>query len=287
MALDKITTDIIADDAVTSAKIIAGAVGQSEMAVNAITSLENATTTQDLSGTYSTERMYLNDSYRLTGNVTVSGHLSLGSIADEDIVITQDGTERTLTGSGTIDSGNLLQDTHRTSVTGMTGELGSAVTGSPNLNLGNATFPSGHIVQTITSTLDIQSTINTTSTTFVGTPFEISIVPTSASNQMIWWIYLNGFTSHSASVDVILDVQRSIDGGSYTQYAHLMTYAYGHHYGVHYPKPATLMGDDSNISGWSTGTISYRLFMRLNGSAVGQIARGDTTNFMMIQEIKR
>ena len=272
MALDKITTELIADDAVTPSKI---------------PYFENATNTQNLSGTYSTERMYFNDSYTLTGNVTVSGHLALGTLADADILITQDSTERTLTGSGTIDSGNLLQDTHRTSVTGMTGELGSAVTGSPNLNLGNATFPSGHIVQTITSTFDATSTINTTSTTFVGTPFEISIVPTSASNQMIWWIYLNGFTSNSASVDVILDVQRSIDGGSYTQYAHLMTYAYGHHYGVHYPKPATLMGDDSNISGWSTGTISYKLFMRLNGSSTGQLVRGDTTNFMMIQEIKR
>ena len=90
--------------------------------------LENDSTTQNLGGTYSTERMYLNDSYTLNDDVTVTGHLALGSIADSDVVITQDSTERTITGSGTIEAGNLLQDTHRTSVTGMTGELGSGVT---------------------------------------------------------------------------------------------------------------------------------------------------------------
>jgi len=117
--------------------------------------IENATATQNLSGTYSTERLYFNDSYTLTGDVTVTGHLALGTVADSDVVITQDSTERTITGSGTLESGNVLQDTHRTSLTDMTGELGSVVTGSPNLNLGNATgtlgsgvtFPAGHIVK--------------------------------------------------------------------------------------------------------------------------------------------
>ena len=117
------------------------------------TYIENATATQDLSGTYSTERLYFNDSYQLTGDVTVTGHLALGTIADEDVVITQDGTERTITGSGTLESGNVLQDTHGTDLTGMTGELGSVVTGSPNLNLtsgtlgSGVTFPAGHVVE--------------------------------------------------------------------------------------------------------------------------------------------
>ena len=107
---------------------------------------------QDLSGTYSTERMYLagrtgsapNDyNYKLVGNIDVTGHLALGSIADGDVIITQDSTERTITGSGTLDSGNVLQDTHRTSLTDMTGELGSAVTGSPNIILSTTKFSDG------------------------------------------------------------------------------------------------------------------------------------------------
>ena len=112
---------------------------------------ENGSTTQNLSGTYSTERMYLNDSYTLTGDVTITGHLALGTIADSDVVITDDGSTRTITGSGTLETGELMPK-RRSDVTGMTGELGtgvtlgSAVTGSPNLNLGNATFPAGYVV---------------------------------------------------------------------------------------------------------------------------------------------
>ena len=128
----------------TSADIPVGIVEGTDIAF-----LENASGTQNLGGTYSTERMYLNDSYTLTGDVTITGHLALGTIADADVVITQDSTERTITGSGTLDGGNVLQDTHRTSVTGMTGELGtgvtlgSAVTGSPNLNLTTGSIGSG------------------------------------------------------------------------------------------------------------------------------------------------
>ena len=114
--------------------ILGGSIEGTEVAF-----LENATAAQELSGTYSTERLYFNDSYQLTGDVTVTGHLALGSIADEDVVITQDSTERTITGSGTLEAGNVLQDTYGTDLTGMTGELGSVVTGSPALNLTNAT----------------------------------------------------------------------------------------------------------------------------------------------------
>ena len=106
--------------------------------------LENDSTTQNLGGTYSTERMYLNDSYTLNNNVTVTGHLALGTIADSDIVITNDSSARTITGSGTLEAGRVMNDTP--SLTGMTGELGSAVTGSPNLNLSNSSFPAGHIL---------------------------------------------------------------------------------------------------------------------------------------------
>ena len=162
---------------------------------------ENGSTTQNLSGTYSTERMYLNDSYTLTGDVTITGHLALGTVADSDVVITNDSSARTITGSGTLDGGNVLQDTHRTSVTGMTGELGSAVTGSPNLNLttgsigSGVTFPAGHVIQTkhYTSTI-----ANGTSTNVPPTPTDglslgyVHITPLQA-NSLIWitahWSY--------------------------------------------------------------------------------------------------
>jgi|3_EtaG_2_1085321.scaffolds.fasta_scaffold15242_5 hypothetical protein len=119
--------------------------------------IENNASTQDLSGTYSTERLYFNDSYQLTGDVTVTGHLALGSIADEDVVITQDSTERTITGSGTLEAGNVLQDTHRTDLTDMTGTLANSVQDNVTrlgtvtaANLSNTAivYPDGHIINT-------------------------------------------------------------------------------------------------------------------------------------------
>ena len=107
----------------TSADIPVGIVEGTDIAF-----LENASVTQNLGGTYSTERMNLNDSYTLTGDVNITNHLALGTVGDADVVITDDGSTRTITGSGTLDGGNVLQDTHRTSVTGMTGELGTGVT---------------------------------------------------------------------------------------------------------------------------------------------------------------
>jgi len=132
-----LTSADIPDNSITAAKIVDGAVDfQNELGF-----LENKATTQNLTGTYSTERMYLNDSYTLTGDVNVTGHLALGSIADADVVITQDGTERTITGSGTLEAGELLSS-KQSDLTGMTGELGSTVTGSPNLNLTTGTIGS-------------------------------------------------------------------------------------------------------------------------------------------------
>ena len=90
---------------ITTGVLPVGVTGGSGL--DAIKFLES-NTTQDLSGTYSTGRMYVNDSYRLTGDVAVTGHLALGTLADSDVEITQDSTERTITGSGTLVAGRLL-----------------------------------------------------------------------------------------------------------------------------------------------------------------------------------
>ena len=213
----------------TSADIPAGIVEGTDIAF-----LENASGTQNLGGTYSTERMYLNDSYTLTGDVTITGHLALGTIADSDVIITQDGTERTITGSGTLDGGNVLQDTHRTSVTGMTGELGtgvtlgSAVTGSPNLNLGNATFPAfaksffvkGWVTfnqssNTILSSYNVSSishpatgrTIINWDTDFGSANYAISGMASDSSNPLIMTLYNASGAITSSSVQIMVQYQ--------------------------------------------------------------------------------
>jgi len=176
-----ITTAKILDDNVTAAKIPAGAVSSD------VLYLENNTSTQTLSGTYSTERLYLNDSYQLTGDVTVTGHLALGSVADSDVVITQDSTERTITGSGLLESGRLMNDVP--SLTGMTGELGSGVTGSPNLNLttglanASTTFPAGHVLQVVYATKDTGFANSTTS--YANTGSAVSITPKKSTSKIV------------------------------------------------------------------------------------------------------
>ena len=150
---------------------------------------------QDLSGTYSTERMYLagrtgsapNDyNYKLVGNIDVTGHLALGTIADDDVVITQDSTERTITGSGTLESGDLL---HRgedsTDLTGMTGELGSAV------NLNSATFPAGHVINTKSSTRTGGFSTTNSQEYGVGIPdLNVNITPKFVTSKILVMVSL-------------------------------------------------------------------------------------------------
>ena len=126
--LTKINTNSIAEDAITGDKFAGDAY------------LAN-TATQNISGTYSENRLYTSDAYTLSGNATVNSHLTLSSVKDSgDIVLTAGGAY-TITGTGTLSGGDIYG---KNTLTGMTGELGtgvtlgSVVTGSPNLNLGNA-----------------------------------------------------------------------------------------------------------------------------------------------------
>ena len=219
-----LTSADIPDDSITAAKIVDGAIDfQDEIGF-----LENKATTQNLSGTYSTERMYLNDSYTLTGDVTITGHLALGTVADSDVVITQDSTQRTITGSGTLEAGELLHRPDTSDLTGMTGELGSAVTGSPNLNLGNATFPAfaksffvkGWVTfnqssNTILSSYNVSSishpatgrTIINWDTDFGSANYAISGMASDSSNPLIMTLYNASGAITSSSVQIMVQYQ--------------------------------------------------------------------------------
>ena len=170
-----LTSADIPDDSITAAKIVDGAIDfQDEIGF-----LENKATTQNLSGTYSTERMYLNDSYTLTGDVTVTGHLALGTVADADVVITQDSTERTITGSGTLESGELLSS-KETDLTGMTGVLSSGVTGGSGLDA--IVYPVGHILQV----RENEETSGGSTTTDTGANCVAHTITLSSTSNKIW-----------------------------------------------------------------------------------------------------
>ena len=108
-------------------------------------------TSADLSGTYAYHQLMLSDAFTVAGDVTISDNLVLAKLSDDSnaITISNDTSTRTITGTGSLEASTLAQ-TPNASLTGMTGEIGSAVTGSPNLNLSNATFPSGHLLKVST-----------------------------------------------------------------------------------------------------------------------------------------
>ena len=132
--LTKINTNSIAEDAITGDKFAGDAY------------LANSTT-QNISGTYSENRLYTSDAYTLSGNATVNSHLTLSSVKPTADVVLTAGGAYTLTGTGVLSAGSLFSPKSN-DLTGMTGVLGSVVTGSPALNLSNTIGADKHIIQT-------------------------------------------------------------------------------------------------------------------------------------------
>ena len=160
-------------------------------------------TNMDITGTIDKHTMRLADGVTITGDVTISDDLVLSKISDDGnaITMTNDGSSRTITGSGSIEASTLSQ-TPNQSLTGMTGTIGSAVTnnagvasgvigsavtGSPAINLENATFQTGHIIQTIVATHST-ATSALTETSFSASGdvgVSGSIIPKSTSNKIL------------------------------------------------------------------------------------------------------
>jgi len=150
-------------------------------------------TNLNLTGTYDKHTMRLADGVTVVGDVTISDNLVLSKISDDGnaITLTNDTSTRTITGSGSLEASTLTQ-TPNASLTGMTGELGSAVTGSPLLNLSNATqFPSGHVIQTVFHKLSASETGGTptrNSTSwgvFSGVGFKKAITPLKSNSDIL------------------------------------------------------------------------------------------------------
>ncbi len=201
MALDKITTAMITDDAVTAAKIPAGAIGTTEIAEGALSThaLQN-TTSHSLTGTYTDNKMYTSDAYTLSGDTTVNSNLILSSVKgdDSDITLTTDSTTRTLTGTGVLSGGSISGKAIQT-LTGMTGTLGSVITGSPALILSNATkFPVGHIIQVKhTHKLDTWITYQASQQNGIYVPeLNVDITPSSTLSKILVMVQLNACTEH-------------------------------------------------------------------------------------------
>ena len=179
------------DGVLTSADIGEGAVTLADI------SFTDQPSNVNITGDYPKQTMRLCDNATVTGDVTISDGLILAKLASDgdSVTLTSDGTNRTVSGSGLIEANTIAQSPNQ-SLTGMTGELGSAVTGSPALNLSNATqFPAGHILQVVQAT--VQSNWSSSSATYVATPLQGTITPSSALNKVL--VMMNSVCDTSAA----------------------------------------------------------------------------------------
>jgi hypothetical protein len=136
--LTKINTNVIADDAVTSAKIPAGAVQASEIAAGGVSGADIGYLgdgSGNLSGTIANQQLHFGSAFTLTDNLTVNDNLTLGKLRDDGTGQSITGDGKTITGTGTLTMGNYIEGRQvgvdvTTRVDGLTGELGSTVTGT-------------------------------------------------------------------------------------------------------------------------------------------------------------
>ena len=151
----------------------------------------------NISGNVDKHTMRLSDQVVIDGNLNITDNLILSKISDDGnaIILTTDGSTRTITGTGSLEASTLTQ-TPNASLTGMTGEIGSAVTGNPNLNLGNATFPSGMIIKRTIIYFDQPSShINVAGTSFVDTGIAGSFtVKNSSANSYLVFHFQSGMS---------------------------------------------------------------------------------------------
>ena len=183
--LTKINSNVIADDAISGDKL-----GGSAYLSN--------TATQNITGTYSENRLYTSDAYTLSGNATINSELILSTVKPNTDVVLTAGGAYTITGTGVLSGGTMFAQ--QKDLTGMTGELGSAVIGAPaltglgtvtsgtyNASIGStATFPAGHIIQYVPGSIG-SGTSGTTSETF-----QVSDVTTTITFTAGNYIYANG-----------------------------------------------------------------------------------------------
>ena len=174
MAISRMVAASISEDAITGEKFAAD------------TYLAN-TANQNISGTYSENRLYTSDAYTLSANATVNSHLTLSTVKPTGDVVLTAGGAYTITGTGVLSAGSLLAKVN-TDASTLTGELSSAVTGSPNLNLINATFPPGHVIQTISETktqAEDYGNITTNGLTPDVSGMEVTIIANSANSSFL------------------------------------------------------------------------------------------------------
>ena len=174
--------------------------------------------------------------------------------------------------------------TGSTTLAGTANNLGTTKAGTLSSGV---TFPAGHVIQQVSSIYEPTTNIATTSTTFQASSLSLTITPTNAANDICMCFHVNGYYIANASANGIIDLQRSINGAAYTQMGALRTFAFAHTYSTA-ANSASIVFTDTNFSGWTTGTIVYKLYYRTdNASHSFCLFRANTSQGAWGMEIKR
>ena len=131
--LTKINTNSIADDAVTGAKIPAGAVQASEIAAGGVSGADIGYLgdgSGNLSGTITNQQLHFGSAFTLTDNLTVNGDLTLGKVRDDGTGQSITGDGKTITGTGTFTMGGYLEGGEKDRVVTAASISESVITGS-------------------------------------------------------------------------------------------------------------------------------------------------------------
>ena len=211
-------------------------------------------TNMDISGTIDKHTMRLADGVTVVGDVTLSDNLILSKISDDGnaITLTNDGSTRTIEGEGGSVEASTLTQTPNASLTGMTGEIGSAVT-----------MPSGSIIG-MASYSARQTSGNDLSVANGGGDFSatnIDITVKNASSKMII-NFTTGENRRDSGADGFTYIKRTVDPSGSPTTTFLDGFADGE--GGHLNKMPDTAGGDHGQSFFTIDT---------HGQAVGTVIR--------------
>jgi len=150
----------------------------------------------NISGNIDKHTMRLADQVVVNGDLDITDNLILSKISDDGnaIILTTDGSTRTIEGAGGSLEASTLSQTPNASLTGMTGTVGKD------------TFPTGSIIQVVSSTkTDRQLETGATDKRNL-TGLSVKITPRSASNKILIQVHIGSASHQHGSEHVFFDI---------------------------------------------------------------------------------
>ena len=255
--LTKINTNSIAEDAITGDKFAGDAY------------LAN-TATQNISGTYSENRLYTSDAYTLSGNATVNSNLTLSTVKSSGDVVLTAGGAYTITGTGVLSAGSLVAK-GKTDLSDMTGVLGSAVTQATGFTLGSGvTFPEGHVIKVTHSKDSGIRTHGSNSWSKAGNTLDCVVTPKSTSSIFLIGCCIGVYSTGDFSCTFFRDSTNLGDAND----------------GISRLVNKNNFGGGVIDSPNTTSTITYSFQIRAIDSATTSLGYDDAESFMYVMEIQ-